>query len=218
MKTANQPAARRVGPILRALKKEYPAVTTALEWRTPLELLVATILSAQSTDDRVNLVTKSLFKTYRAAADYARADRRELETAIKSTGFFRNKAKAVQEAAARLVEAHGGEVPADMEALLTLSGVARKTANVVLGTAFGIAAGVVVDTHVKRVAQRLGLTAQADPVKIERDLMALLPQKEWIDFSHRVIWHGRRVCKARTPRCPACCVRKHCPYPDGARG
>jgi endonuclease-3 len=212
MAKARQPAARkRVGPILRLLKKDQPSVTTALAWRNPLELLVATILSAQCTDDRVNQVTKDLFKRYRCAADYAEADREALEEIVKSTGFYRNKAKSIQGAAARLVEAFGGEVPQTMEELLSLPGVARKTANVVLGTCFRVAAGVVVDTHVRRVSQRLGFTTEKDPVKIEHDLMALLPKREWIDFSHRLIWHGRRVCQARKPRCAECSLAKHCP-------
>ncbi len=204
-------ATKRIGPILRLLKKELPEVTTALAWRNPLELLVATILSAQCTDDRVNLVTKELFTRYRSAADYARADRQALQQAIKSTGFFRSKAKSIQEATARLVEEFGGKVPRTMEELLTLPGVARKTANVVLGTCFRVAAGVVVDTHVRRVSQRLGFTAEKNPVKIERDLMELVPKREWIDFSHRLIWHGRRVCLARTPRCEECALARHCP-------
>lgn len=197
--------------IARALAEAHPDAHCALEHSNPLELLVATILSAQCTDARVNLVTKDLFRKYRSAGDYARADRAELEREIRSTGFFRNKAKSLQGAARLLVEKHGGRVPDTMEELLELPGVARKTANVVLGTWFRKATGVVVDTHVHRLAGRLGLSAEGDPNKVERDLMALLPGTEWIDFSRRLIWHGRRVCTSRSPRCGECPLNRWCP-------
>lgn len=197
--------------IHRRLARAYPDAKTSLDFRSPLELLVATILSAQCTDSRVNQVTKDLFRRYRAAEHYARAPQEELEDAIRSTGFFRSKARAIRGAAMLLVEKHGGTVPDNMEELLALPGVARKTANVVLGSAFGKASGVVVDTHVERVTRRLGLTVEKDPVKIERDLMALLPAKEWVAFGHRVILHGRNTCQARRPDCPQCPLRDLCP-------
>jgi endonuclease-3 len=201
----------KIQTILNCLKQEYPEVTTELHFGNPLELLVATILSAQCTDDRVNQVTPALFRMYRTAADYANAPRKELEAAIKSTGYFRQKAKFIQEACQKLVENFGGEVPRTMEEMLTLPGVARKTANVVLGTAFGIPSGLVVDTHVLRLSERLVLTRQKDRNKIEQDLMNVIPQAEWIDFAHRLIWHGRRVCKARKPLCPQCVLAEVCP-------
>jgi endonuclease-3 len=176
-----------------------------------LELLVATILSAQCTDERVNKVTPALFARYPDAAALAAADRGELEALIHSTGFYRNKAKNIQEACQRIVLAYGGEVPASMPALLTLAGVARKTANVVLGVAYQIAEGIVVDTHVKRLANRLGLTTQSDPEKIERDLQAITPREEWIGLSHLLIYHGRQVCDARKPACRDCVLRSLCP-------
>jgi endonuclease-3 len=197
--------------ILSRLKQEYPEVTTALHFGNPLELLVATILSAQCTDERVNQVTAELFRTYRTAADYANAPRTELEAAIKPTGYYRQKAKFIQEACQKIVENFGGEVPRTMEEMLILPGVARKTANVVLGTAFGIPSGIVVDTHVLRLSQRLGLTQQKDRNKVEQDLMKIIPQQEWIDFAHRLILHGRRICKARKPLCPQCVLADVCP-------
>jgi endonuclease-3 len=199
------------GQIVRRLRREYPDPKCALVHQTPFELLVATILSAQCTDERVNIVTEQLFAKYRTPAALAAVPRRQLEKLIQSTGFFRNKAKNIHDCCAALVEQHGGQVPADMEQLVRLPGVGRKTANVVLGTAFGIARGVVVDTHVTRLSQRLGLTEHEDAVKIECDLMAALPRKEWIDFSHRLIWHGRRVCKARRPLCEQCVLNEICP-------
>lgn len=202
---------RHAQRVARALARTYPDAECALKFRTPLELLIATILSAQCTDERVNLVTKQLFKKYRSAAAYARADLGELERDIQSTGFFRNKAKNIKACCARLAEEYGGQVPEDLDALVQLPGVGRKTANVVLGTAFGHASGVVVDTHVARVSQRLGLTTQKDPEKIERDLMEQLPRKEWVAFSHRMIHHGRRVCVARRPRCEQCSLARMCP-------
>ncbi len=197
--------------VTRALKKDYPDVTCALEFESPVQLLVATILSAQCTDKQVNIVTRSLFQKYRTAADFAAANLPDLENAIKSTGYFRNKAKNIKACCQRLVERHGGEVPRNLDDLVQLPGVGRKTANVVLGTAYGIASGVVVDTHVARITHRLGLTKSSDPVKIEQDLLVLLPQKEWINFSHRLIYHGRSVCNARKPRCEECSMRKFCP-------
>src|SRR5690606_37857339 len=171
--------------VVRSLKKEYPEVACALEFQTPVQLLIATILSAQCTDKQVNLVTRELFKRYPTAADFATADLRDLENAIKSTGYYRSKAKNIKACCQKLVELYGGEVPRNLDDLVSLPGVGRKTANVVLGVAYGIPSGVVVDTHVGRLAHRLGLTQHRDPVKIEQDLMNLLPQKEWIDFSHR---------------------------------
>ncbi len=205
------PAAARLPEILRLLHAEYPDAACALDHRSALELLVATILSAQCTDERVNKVTPALFARYPDALALAEADRTELEEMIHSTGFYRNKAKNIQEACRRLVTVYDGQVPANMADLLTLPGVARKTANVVLGTSYRIADGVVVDTHVKRLSERLGLTAQSDPEKIERDLMALAPQDDWIDLSHLLIFHGRRVCDARKPKCSACVIADLCP-------
>lgn len=204
-------AKRRAAEIARRLRGLYPDAECALNFRTPLELLVAVILSAKCTDERVNLVTRELFKRYRTAKDYADAPLDELEAMIRSTGFFRNKAKNIQACCRKLVERHGGKVPRDFEALTALDGVGRKTANVVMGTAFGIASGVVVDTHVTRLSQRLGLIRETDAVKIERKLMKLLPDEEWIDFSHRLIWHGRRVCSARKPQCAECALESLCP-------
>jgi len=205
-KTPSQPA-----KVVRALRRAYPDAECSLDFTTPLELLVATILSAQCTDDRVNLVTKDLFKKYRAAADYARASLKQLEKDVQSTGFYRNKAKNIQAACRVLVEEHDGRVPDDLDVLVGLPGIGRKTANVVLGTAFGVASGVVVDTHVARLSRRLGLTEQKDAVKIEKDLMEQIPKKEWIAFSHRMIQHGRRVCASRKPKCDECPMASFCP-------
>jgi endonuclease-3 len=209
---------RRAGRITRALKKEYPDARCSLNYSSPLELLVATILSAQCTDERVNVVTADLFRKYRTCDDYAAAAASELERDIHSTGFFRNKTKAIQGACRLIAGEHGGRVPDSMEELLKLPGVARKTANVVLGNAFGIASGVVVDTHVSRLAERLGLSAQKAPEKIEQDLTALVPKSDWIIFSHLLVSHGRKVCKARKPLCGECVVAKLCPsaYTFGA--
>ncbi|HEX6962817.1 MAG TPA: endonuclease III [Lacipirellula sp.] len=201
----------RTGKIVRALRKEYPEAVCALVHRSPFELLVATILSAQCTDERVNMVTPALFKKYPDPAAFAAAPLPAIEKAIKSTGFFRNKAKSIKGCSQALVEEHGGEVPEDFDALVKLPGVGRKTASVVMGVAFGKASGVVVDTHVGRLSRRLGLTAETDPVKVEAALMQFLPKKEWIDFSHRMIYHGRRVCIARRPRCEACIMQSFCP-------
>ncbi len=193
------------------LKSEYPDAKTALDWSNPLELLVATILSAQTTDVRVNAVTPTLFAKYPTAADYASADPTELEEDIRPTGFFRNKAKSLRGMARALVDDHGGEVPRTMEDLVALPGVGRKTANVVLGNAFGIDEGVVVDTHVRRLSNRLGFTTHSDPEKLERDLMQTVPKRDWTVFSHLLILHGRSVCKARKPACGDCVVNDLCP-------
>lgn len=209
--TASAPAEARIGPILEILHTEYPDARCALDHRNALELLVATILSAQCTDERVNKVTPALFEKYPNARAFAEADRSELEEMVRSTGFYRNKAKNIQEACQRIVQEYDDEVPQNMADLLTLSGVARKTANVVLGTSFAIADGIVVDTHVKRLAQRLALTTQNDPEKIERDLMSITPKDAWIDLSNLLIFHGRRVCDARKPDCPRCAIRHLCP-------
>jgi endonuclease-3 len=201
----------RVTKIIVGLKKTYPDAHCELDHSNPLELLIATILSAQCTDKRVNLVTVHLFKKYRSAADFANAPLPELEAAIKPTGFFRNKAKSIKTAALAIVERHGGEVPRTIEELTELGGVGRKTANVVLGNAFNINSGVVVDTHVARLSQRLGLTREQDPQKIEPILMQLVPQDEWTIFSHLLIWHGRRRCYARNPDCANCEIKALCP-------
>jgi endonuclease-3 len=202
---------KRAGKIISRLKRAYPDARCSLNYTTPLELLIATILSAQCTDERVNIVTLELFRKYRSAEDYMNAAPAELERDIHSTGFFRNKAKAIQGACRMISEQHGGRVPASIEELIALPGVARKTANVVLGNAFQIASGVVVDTHVSRVSQRLKLTTHEQPEKIERDLNELVPRKDWIIFPHLLIAHGRAICKARTPLCAECPVEPLCP-------
>jgi endonuclease-3 len=202
---------RQATRVVRVLRKAYPDAQCALVHRNAFELLVATILSAQCTDERVNIVTKDLFQKYPGPGEFARAPIGDIEKAIKSTGFFRNKAKSIKACSTALVEEHGGKVPQDLPTLVGLAGVGRKTANVVLGVAFGKATGVVVDTHVGRLSRRLGLTAEDDPVKVEADLMELLPKKEWIDFSHRMIYHGRQVCIARRPRCEVCMMKSFCP-------
>lgn len=201
---------KRAGRIVRGLAKEYPDVTCALHHDSPYQLLVATILSAQCTDERVNMVTPALFKKYPDYAALAKARQPTLEKLIKSTGFFRNKATSLIGMAKGVVERHDGELPADIDAMVELPGVGRKTANVVLGTAFGIPTGVVVDTHVKRISNLLGLVDSNNPDIIERELMELLPKKEWIDYSHRLIHHGRRVCIARRPKCAECSLIKNC--------
>ncbi len=197
--------------VIARLKREYPDARTELTWENPLELLVATMLSAQTTDARVNLVTETLFQKYRTAADYAGADIAELEDLVRPTGFYRNKARALQGMTRALLERHDGEVPGTMTELVALPGVGRKTANVVLGNAFGVDEGVVVDTHVRRVSGRLGLTEEKDPEKIERDLLRVVPEGERTLFSHLLIFHGRRVCKARRPHCPRCVLNRLCP-------
>ncbi len=201
----------RLKQILSRLRKAYPDAHCELNYTNPLELLMATILSAQCTDKRVNLVTTELFRKYRTAADYASARAAELEEAIKTTGFYRNKTKSIQTCCRALVERHAGEVPRTMDELVRLGGVGRKTANVVLGNAFGLNEGVVVDTHVTRLSQRLGLTKQKNPEKIERELMKIVPRGQWTLFSHWLIWHGRRRCYARKPDCPNCELTKLCP-------
>ena len=200
----------RVRAILKGLDEAYPAATCALKHDNAFQLLIATILSAQCTDERVNQVTATLFPKYPNPKAFAYANPAELEKEIRPTGFFRNKTKSIMGASKKIVEEFHGEVPKTMEELLTLPGVARKTANVVLGTAFGIAAGVVVDTHVLRLSERLDLTKNTDPKKVEQDLMKVVPQDRWILFSHQLIWHGRRVCVARKPRCIECNLERLC--------
>ena len=213
MKARESAAARRAraAEILARLKREYPVPRCALDHVDAFQLLIATILSAQCTDERVNLVTPALFRRFPTARSMAAADPAELEELIRSTGFYRNKTRSILGASARINEVFGGKVPETMEGLLTLPGVARKTANVVLGTAFGMNEGVVVDTHVQRLAGRLGLTAERDPVKIEFALQPLVPEAKWSRFSLWLIFHGRRVCVARRPRCSICPLSPHCP-------
>ena len=203
--------AQAIDELVSELHRLYPDADCELDWRSPLELLIATILSAQSTDVRVNEVGKTLFEKYTSAEAFATAEVEEFQEDIRSTGFFRQKAKNVMAAAKILVDEHGGEVPQDLDSLVKLPGVARKTANVVLGTAFGIPSGFVVDTHVKRLAYRLGLTDQTNPVKVEQELMGKIPRDEWIFAAHSIIWHGRRVCDARKPRCNDCTFATFCP-------
>lgn len=202
---------QRALEILIRLKRLYPEATCTLKYETPVQLLVATILSAQCTDERVNQVTPALFARFPDAATLASADLQELETLVRSTGFYRNKAKNIQGACRTIVEKFGGQVPQRMEDLLQLPGVARKTANVVLANAYGTNMGVTVDTHVNRLSNRLGLTEHSDPIRIERDLMELLPQPDWENWSIRLIYHGRAVCKARKPECSACALADLCP-------
>ena len=209
-----KPRKDRVAKILAGLDAMYPNVTCELVHETPWQLLVATILSAQCTDKRVNMITPGLFRKYPAIEDFAHASQDELAQDIKSTGFFNNKARNVIGAARKILTEFGGEVPQSMDALLTVPGVARKTANVVLGTAFGIASGVVVDTHVARIANRLELTSEADPVKIEIDLQQAIPPERWILFSHQMVHHGRRLCTARNPKCAECVLEPICHAPD----
>ncbi len=209
--------AKRAKVVCDLLAQTYPEAHCELDYTNPLELLVATILSAQCTDKRVNIVTKELFRVCRSAADYAAIPQEHLEEIIKTTGFFRAKAKNIRACGADLVAKHRGEVPRTMEDLTALAGVGRKTANVVLGNAFNIQEGVVVDTHVQRLSARLGLTRQTDPVKIERDLVKLVPRASWALFSHWLIWHGRRRCFARKPDCPGCELREVCPSAEKVR-
>jgi endonuclease III len=208
---SKQSKAARLKKIMAGLAKAYPNAHCELDHTNPLELLIATILSAQCTDKRVNVVTAELFRKYRTAADYAQAPLPELEQAIKTTGFYHNKAKSIKACCQALVEKHGGKVPRTMEALVELGGVGRKTANVVLGNAFNQNVGIVVDTHVARLAHRLGLTRQTDAVKIEAELMHMVPQDRWTLFAHWLIWHGRRRCYARSPDCPNCEIKAACP-------
>ena len=205
------PQAASAPEVVARLKTEYPDARTELHWKNPLELLVATMLSAQTTDVQVNRVTQTLFAKYTEAEDYADAVPVELEEDIRATGFYRNKARSLRGMASALVEEHGGEVPRTMRELVALPGVGRKTANVVLGNAFGVDEGIVVDTHVRRVSGRLGLTRNQDPVKIEQDLMQILPEEAWTVFSHLLILHGRKTCKARKPDCPNCTLNDICP-------
>ena len=197
--------------VLQALHKTYPEAKCALEHKNPFQLAVATILSAQCTDERVNIVTKDLFKKYRSPRAFAEAKIEELEQDIKSTGFYHNKAKSIKAMSQAVAEKFGGQVPKDLDELVKLPGIGRKTANVILGTGYGIASGVVVDTHVQRLSQRMGLTEEEDPVTIEQELMGLLPEKEWIQFSHAMIWHGRQICIARKPKCSLCPMKSFCP-------
>jgi endonuclease III len=210
----NPVAPERIAEILRRLDRQYPDVTCALTHKSAWELVVATILSAQSTDVRVNMVTPELFKKYPTVQDFAKLEPQQLEPDIHSTGFFRNKSKSVVGAARSIVSEFGGEVPDNMDDLLTLPGVARKTANVVLGTWFGKAEGVVVDTHVHRISRRLELTKNDDPKKIEKDLMRMIPREKWTLFSHQIIWHGRRLCIARSPKCVDCPLEDICHAED----
>jgi endonuclease-3 len=203
--------AERANSLVKAFPRVYPDAHCELDFKTPLQLLIATILSAQCTDKRVNLVTPALFARYRSAADYAAAPPAQLEKAIQSTGFFRNKTRSIRAATAAIAKDHGGKVPQTMAELHALPGVGRKTANVVLGNAFHVDEGIVVDTHVIRLSQRLGLTKETDPEKIETDLMKLVPRKHWTDWSHWLIWHGRRRCFARRPDCRHCEVLRLCP-------
>ena len=203
--------AERTAEIIKRLTKAYPTAHCALNYTNPFELLVATILSAQCTDERVNIVTSTLFRKYRGPQDFAAVSQEELEQDVKSTGFFRNKAKSIRAASQRIIDDFGGKVPQTMDEILSLAGVARKTANVVLGNAFGIASGVVVDTHVSRLSQRLGLTKEKTPEKIELDLQALVPKKDWVMFPHWMIFHGRQICQARKPKCTECVLADICP-------
>jgi len=201
----------RAKAIVAALQRVYPAAHCELDFANPLQLLIATILSAQCTDKRVNIVTPDLFKRYKTARDFADAPQEDVEKMVRTTGFFRSKAKSLRAACKDIVEKHGGKVPRTMDELTALRGVGRKTANVVLGNAFGKNEGVVVDTHVSRLSQRLGLTKQTTPEKIELDLIKLIPRDHWTDFSHWLIWHGRRRCYARKPDCAGCEIQKLCP-------
>jgi endonuclease-3 len=205
------PAEKRIPEILKLLKKEYPDAHCSLNYTTAFELLIATILSAQCTDARVNQVTKDLFQKYKGPKDYLAVPEEDLQQDIRTTGFFRNKTKSIRGASQKILDDFRGKVPSTMDELLTLPGVARKTANVVLGNAFEIISGIVVDTHVSRVSQRLGLTKETTPEKIEQRLMKLIPRSEWISFSHRLILHGRYVCKAPTPDCANCVLNHLCP-------
>jgi endonuclease-3 len=203
--------AEKIGPIMKLLDRQYPEAHVTLDFTNPLEMLVATVLSAQCTDVRVNQVTPALFAKYRSAAAYAQAPLEDLEEMIRPTGFFHNKAKSIKGLCQKLVENYRGKVPASLEELVKLPGIGRKTANVVLGNAFDIP-GIFVDTHLGRVSQRLGLTKQKDPVKIEFDLMPLIPKEHWVKFSHQMIWHGRQICLARNPKCPICPLLPYCDF------
>lgn len=205
-------AENRIDEIISILRKAYPKSRTALNYRNPLQILVATILSAQCTDVRVNQITPMLFDKYRSAADFAKANQAELEDEIRSTGFFRNKSKNIIGAAKKIVDEFDGKVPNAMDDLITLPGVARKTANIVLSSGYHIAEGIAVDTHVKRLSGRLGFSKEKDPDKIEQDLLAVVPKKDWLDFNYMLVNHGRQVCQARKPRCLDCPLKHLCPY------
>jgi endonuclease-3 len=207
MKTAEE----RIGEIITIMRKAYPSSRTALRHENPFQILVATILSAQCTDEKVNQITPSLFQKYPTPADFASADKDELEAEIRPTGFFRNKAKSIINASKKIVEDFGGVVPDNMEDLISLPGVARKTANIVLSSAFNKAEGIAVDTHVKRLSYRLGLSQEKDPDKIEKDLMQIVPKKYWLEFNYMLVNHGRKICQARKPLCPQCVVKQLCP-------
>lgn len=215
IKVSKKQAGERVKKILPVLKKAYPNAHCTLDYSTPLELLIATIMAAQCTDKRVNIVTKDVFKKYKSAAEWAAVDVKQIEADIKSTGFYRNKSKNIKETARMVADEFGGEVPATMDELLTLPGVGRKTANVLLGNVFETQ-GVVCDTHVIRLSRRLQLSANSDPVKLELDLMEIVPKKEWTIFSHLLVFHGRAVCLGRKPKCEGCVVSDHCPSANRA--
>jgi len=217
MKRTRAANRERSAVVLERLKEAYPDARCSLDYENPLELLIATILAAQCTDERVNIVTKDLFRTYQTAQDYAEAPRADLEEAVRTCGFFRQKAKSIQRTCVSLVERFNGKVPGTMDELLSLTGVGRKTANVLLGEYF-TPEGVVVDTHCGRLARRLGFTRHDDPAKVERDLMAILPREDWRMFSHALVFHGRAVCKARKPECGGCVIEELCPYPTSAGG
>ena len=216
IKVDKKEAAERIKKIWPILRKTYPDAKIALDFKNPLQLLISTILSAQCTDVRVNMVAENLYKKYKSPADWAKTDQSQIETDIKSTGFFRNKAKNIKEACTKIVEQYDGKVPGTMEELLTLPGVGRKTANCVLGDAFGIP-GITCDTHVIRLSRRLRLSENSDPVKLEFDLAEIVPKKNWTIFSHLLIFHGRNICKARKPNCPDCPIAKHCPVADNPK-
>jgi endonuclease-3 len=209
--TRSSPVEERAPEIVKRLTKAYPDATVALKASNPLEMLVATILSAQCTDERVNMVTATLFRKYRTPRDYLKVPESELAADIKPTGFFNQKTRSIRGSCQRIVDVYGGKVPATMDELVTLPGVARKTANIVLGNSFATVVGIAVDTHVRRVSQRLGFTSNADPDKIEQDLMRVLPKEQWFTFTYKLIDHGRTVCVARTPRCDVCPVSDLCP-------
>jgi endonuclease-3 len=207
---------KRIKKIIQILRSTYPKSRTALTYKNPLQILVATILSAQCTDERVNQITPMLFRKYRSAKDFARANREELEEEIRPTGFFRNKSKSIIGASTKILEDFSGKVPDNMEDLITLPGVARKTANIVLSSGYKKAEGIAVDTHVKRLSGRLGLSTEKDPNKIEQDLMRIVPREEWIDFNYMLVNHGRQVCQARKPKCPECPLSHLCPFYESA--
>ncbi len=204
-------ALERIGEIITILRQSYPRSRTALRFESPLQILVATILSAQCTDEKVNQITPSLFRKYPTPSDFASADSRVLEQEIRPTGFFRNKTKSIIGASKKIVEDFGGKVPDNIEDLISLPGVARKTANIVLSSAFQKAEGIAVDTHVRRLSQRLGLSKEQDPDKIERDLLKIVPKEDWLDFNYMLVNHGRIVCPSRKPRCPECQLKRLCP-------